>query len=1148
MGEDGKETNANNSKPVENGSPIQQKADRPRRYQQLKDLKNKMQERLRAYKKTEPDTDDIAQPRKYKRFDSMDEYRMEKFGKSLDSQVEIAQSNNDQEVTIGDSEEVKGTPAEGMDLDPRYRAIREELKQKWLEEHSGEDFLTEAGQNYQLGYVDPKEKHFPTIKTDADRLFREKYADDAQAYDAKEKTRIYDDPDRDPAIKITKEDILKATNLNSQVQNANSATGIDSYRNVWGQVNAMENLHGWNRFVQEFPEKASAYAANNLQITAALERLEESKRKETPGGETPLGRVQVDAIGDTTLINEHTTTGQTRPPELTLNNQPESTTPPDSKDETPQSKAQELETKTERKLINTEMAGTQATLLLGGTIGETIDRAKIEAIAKGEPVQTEKINKSSLAERDEYWNGEKSPHKDKTFNERMEIWTEQTNKFLSQFKGKPEAEFFKRMNIDLENENSAREIYDSYFVEGKGDVGLFASKIAENNTTEQIEENMAVIQKLGKMYGENSAKVAGQLAEGIKNAQTDTDLFIQSAQVELKKGTTMMGIDLIKILDQNISQSEKKSPVKDHDQQNEDDSKAEKNPTGGKLFQEALRESYANGGSGKDFKKDSWKNTGEISTQDDFLTFLPQSGVNRRYHEQGRGPNGYIFYEFGITDENTQLARGIQLTADAESLVEEPSGFKRVPTPFLWKVLETNPDSVGKRGITFDEAAYAEHPLQAKMYKPDNGLGSLIVEGYDYVGDTEFNLSWKQVTVDKETLVKMQQKTIEYLAQQVQDGQMPQEMLETAKGILNAHKASNTVEDKWQTDRGSGTSIEDPKLHSTFLQLTETWKPTGNIRQEGDLLVYDDEKYRKKGERREVELATIDQKSEDTGKKMLTEQAWDILKVVPGATDVGPYQLTLTEATSDAIQDRKGTWKKFIKPFTTDSQSLSKMQQMIRSYAEKQVTDGHMDSDVLKTIDGLIKYKHSTLRPVRVSDGDQGNVDYSLRYKRQTPVFVERPRERTLVEKVAEAANTSEPISNVDVTDSDISRYLGEKNLPFGARIKNLVIGFKGNTATMAGIVKVPIFGNVNFNLELANSSDGSGLVVTRHNVDTKSGTLRSKMGDLETSLRNINSFISEDINEQLRYHNPSLRVLGLSISPDGKFSAKVQNSQQVAA
>lgn len=174
-----------------------------------------------------------------------------------------------------EDKEITGTPAEGMDLDPRYQEIKRELEQKWLEANPGKDFLSFEGQNYQLGYVDPKEKQLPTVKPDTIKLFRERYTDDATAYDTKERTRLYDDPNRDPAIKQIEDDILRATNLDSQVQNANRATGIDSHGNIWGRVNARETIHGWDRFIEQYSEKAKAYAERGYeQLKRAFEGKE----------------------------------------------------------------------------------------------------------------------------------------------------------------------------------------------------------------------------------------------------------------------------------------------------------------------------------------------------------------------------------------------------------------------------------------------------------------------------------------------------------------------------------------------------------------------------------------------------------------------------------------------------------------------------------------------------------------------------------------------------------------------------------------------------------------------------------------------------------------------------------------------------------
>lgn len=174
---------------------------------------------------------------------------------------------------------ITGTPTEGMDIDSRYQDIKKELEDKWTQEHPGKDFLSDEGQNYHLGYINPKDRHLPTLKSDADKLFRERYPGGAQSYDIKEKTRIYDSPSNDPAIRQVDTDILKATNLDSRVQNANTARGIDSFGNVWDQVHARESTHRWNRFIGQYPEKAKAYAdAGHVGIQRAFAGRERAKQ------------------------------------------------------------------------------------------------------------------------------------------------------------------------------------------------------------------------------------------------------------------------------------------------------------------------------------------------------------------------------------------------------------------------------------------------------------------------------------------------------------------------------------------------------------------------------------------------------------------------------------------------------------------------------------------------------------------------------------------------------------------------------------------------------------------------------------------------------------------------------------------------------
>lgn len=506
-------------------------------------------------------------------------------------------------------------------------------------------------------------------------------------------------------------------------------------------------------------------------------------------------------------------------------------------------------------------------------------------------------------------------------------------------------------------------------------------------------------------------------------------------------------------------------------------------------------------------------------------------------------------------DETEPVERGVELSVDVtdgeswDPKIMESTGMRKVPTPFLWELLETNPESIGKGGRTFSAAAYGSETLKAKKYIP--GVDSFYgIGGRDpeLVGETTLGVDWDSVNVDRQTLVRMQNQAIEYLEKQVQEGQMPQEMLDTARGLIDSHKAPDKIERGLESDRGRGKNKENPKLYLTFLQGPETWKQKGQVRTEGNLIVYDDDKYSNKGERREVEIATTSIDTSGVIKKVLTKQSWDILKIVPEAADTGPGKIVITEATTNSLLDRKGEWKKFIKPFATDGATLGRMQQMIRTYVEAQVQQGNMEAATLVQVDGLLQFKQSTIKPISIG----GEIFYGLKGGKAKAVEIrEIKREPTLVEKIAEHASNGEPMSSVPVTDTDISRYLRSKKLPMGTQITNLDISFQGSTARIAGIIDVPIpmfGGKINFGLDVVNNPDGSGLKVTGSNFETKSGSLRKRLGDVETQLNKINSFIGDDINEQLRNINSSLRMLGLSISPDGTFSARVQNAQQAAA
>ena len=184
------------------------------------------------------------------------------------------------------SQEIYGTPAEGMDLDIRYENIKGALKQEWLDKHPGKDFLTTEGQNYQLG--DPSQPNLPTLKDDVSRVFKERYPDDTEAYALKERTRIYENQNDDPLVQKIEQDIIKATNTDPQVRAANTTKGTGSWGNTWDRINARESINRWNAFVGQYPEKSKAYADRNPAIKKALEFQQQRQTEQIIPFENPV--------------------------------------------------------------------------------------------------------------------------------------------------------------------------------------------------------------------------------------------------------------------------------------------------------------------------------------------------------------------------------------------------------------------------------------------------------------------------------------------------------------------------------------------------------------------------------------------------------------------------------------------------------------------------------------------------------------------------------------------------------------------------------------------------------------------------------------------------------------------------------------------
>lgn len=149
---------------------------------------------------------------------------------------------------------------EGLEDDPRIGQIKKELTDGWELLHRSRfdknGVLRGDFQDYVYGNpADQREGKKPVSLEDrAKRVFEERFPGDAKAYAEKEKTRIYEDPNQDPALKLVEEEILRRTNTDLEVTQAKT-----KYGEVWAKVLGRFSMSAWNDFTRQYPDKAAAY-------------------------------------------------------------------------------------------------------------------------------------------------------------------------------------------------------------------------------------------------------------------------------------------------------------------------------------------------------------------------------------------------------------------------------------------------------------------------------------------------------------------------------------------------------------------------------------------------------------------------------------------------------------------------------------------------------------------------------------------------------------------------------------------------------------------------------------------------------------------------------------------------------------------------
>lgn len=142
-------------------------------------------------------------------------------------ETEVSKTESDPDTTLAE--------------DPRFKEIKQKLRNEWLAKNKATDFLDEKGQDFIFGK--PDNPAHPTLNALTEMKFRSAYPDSAQTYESK----VYTDPSKDPAMKTMQTEI-NALIAKSLTEKNGRAPGV---------IRDTE----YKSFAYLYPEKAQAYAA-----------------------------------------------------------------------------------------------------------------------------------------------------------------------------------------------------------------------------------------------------------------------------------------------------------------------------------------------------------------------------------------------------------------------------------------------------------------------------------------------------------------------------------------------------------------------------------------------------------------------------------------------------------------------------------------------------------------------------------------------------------------------------------------------------------------------------------------------------------------------------------------------------------------------
>lgn len=366
----------------------------------------------------------------------------------------------------------------------------------------------------------------------------------------------------------------------------------------------------------------------------------------------------------------------------------------------------------------------------------------------------------------------------------------------------------------------------------------------------------------------------------------------------------------------------------------------------GRILSPEEAESYA---TDLDSGADVWRHQGQLTLKGDFVLYFPPKDGQLNSEREIIGPRAY---RLGLAVESPQ-------TTDEKGRIE---GLLKIPSPLIWEALEVS-----------DENKVVDFPsTRAVSLLPYHG------DPFANLADSKVVLFSEKSRVEGIMIGRIQSLAIEYINRQVQEGQIPQDLLDTAIGLLKYTKKAPEdplLHKLKQKSEASGRSPEEPLvikkggMGPIGGEILEAYGARVYI--DGNRLIHQSERLKRNNQKRCITIAVG-----DGGKLFLTKTAWHIIGTIPERVPGqlmdehlfyrpnGGRELTFSEA----IQDKKGVWAIEARPLKTDTRTLTEMQAKILDYVRVKVENGQMDSEVSRIIQGVVKYKHATLKSMGHKD------------------------------------------------------------------------------------------------------------------------------------------------------------------------------------